>query len=59
MMAKKEQNKTEEKRYSRESLMRDPRFSNIQRDFLRVVLKEPFYTIKEAEEAVSIFFRKD
>lgn len=58
-MAKREQNKTKEKRYTREALMRDARFSGIQRDFLRVVLKEPFYTIKEAEEAVSIFFRKD
>ncbi len=58
-MAKREQIQNEEKKYTREALMRDARFSSIQRDFLRIILKKPFYTIAEAEEAVSNFFRKD
>lgn len=55
-MAKREQIQNEEKKYTREALMRDARFSSIQRDFLRIILKKPFYTIAEAEEAVSKFF---
>ena len=58
-MAKKEQTNLDEKRYTREALMRDPRFSGIQRDFLGVILKQPFYTIAEAEKTVSNFFGKD
>lgn len=47
------------KKYTREAIMRDKRFSHIQRDFLRIILKKPFYTITEAEKAVSKFFVKE
>lgn len=58
-MSKKEPNKSGQKMYSREALMRDARFSGIQRDFLGIILEKPFYTIEEAEKEVSHFFRKD
>lgn len=58
-MAKKKRQNDAEKRYTREALLRDSRFSGVQRDFLQVILKNPFYTIKEAEESVSHFFGKD
>lgn len=58
-MAKGKQAKDAGKRYTREALMRDPRFSWIQKDFLGVILSSPFYTIEEAEKAVSNFLRKD
>ena len=38
-----------DKKFKREVLLRDPRFSWCQKDFLGVVLKEPEYTIDEAE----------
>ena len=43
-------------RFKREVLLRDPRFSSYQQDFLAVVLKDPDYTIEEAEAAVAAFF---
>lgn len=46
------------KKFKREVLLRDPRFSWCQKDFLGVVLKEPEYTIDEAEKAVEAFFGK-
>lgn len=48
-----------EKRYSREALMRDKRFSGYQKDFLLAVLSKPDYTIAEAERAVKAFFEKE
>lgn len=45
-----------EKKFKREVLLRDPRFSCYQKDFLGVILKNPEYTIKEAQEAVEAFF---
>ena len=44
-------------RFKREVLLHDPRFSSYQQDFLAVVLKDPDYTIEEAEAAVASFFR--
>lgn len=48
-----------EKKYTREALMRDGRFSIYQRDFLAAVLSKPEYTIAEAERAVKAFFEKE
>lgn len=44
------------KKFSREAILRDKRFSKYQKDFLRAVLKEPEYTIAQAEKAVRAFF---
>lgn len=46
------------KRYSREAILKDKRFSGYQRDFLKVILKKEFYTIAEAKKAASAFFEK-
>lgn len=48
-----------EKKYTREALMHDERFSIYQRDFLAAVLTEPEYTIAGAEKAVTAFFGKE
>jgi len=48
-----------EKKYTREALLHDKRFSGCQRDFLSVVLSRPEYTIAEAEKAVEAFFGKE
>lgn len=47
-----------QKKYRREVLLRDPRFSKYQQDFLGVVLSKPEYTWAEAERAVKAFFRE-
>ncbi len=47
------------KKYSREALLKDKRFSSYQKDFLGVVLSKPEYTIAEAEKAVNDFFKKE
>ena len=44
-------------RFTREVRLHDPRVSSYQQDFLAVVLKDPDYTIEEAEAAVAAFFR--
>lgn len=46
------------KKYRREVLLQDPRFSGCQRDFLGEILREPEYTLAEAEKAVKAFFKK-
>lgn len=48
-----------EKRYAPKAIMRDNRFSNIQKDFLGIILTKPSYTIQEALKAVSDFFAKE
>lgn len=48
-----------QKKYRREVLLRDPRFSRYQKDFLGVVLSKPEYTWAEAVKAVKAFFRED
>lgn len=48
-----------EKKYTREALLRDKRFSIYQRDFLAAVLNKPEYTIAEAEKAAAAFFGKE
>ena len=45
------------KKYKREALLRDPRFSKYQQDFLRVVLWKDEYTWAEAVKAVKAFFK--
>lgn len=44
--------------YSREVLLKDPRFAGYQRDFLAAVLSKPFYTLAEAEAAVKKFWKE-
>jgi len=46
------------RKYTRETLLKDKRFSRFQRDFLAVVLCQPEYTIAEAEKAVKAFFER-
>ena len=46
------------KKYTREALLRDRRFSGYQKDFLLAVLSKPEYTIAEAEGAVKAFFER-
>ena len=46
------------KRYKREVILKDPRFSKYQKDFLSVVLSKQTYTLAEAERAVKAFFRE-
>lgn len=58
-MATKTKTAEKEPRYTREALLRDFRFAHVQRDFLGVILNKPFYTIWEAEKAVSTFFEKE
>lgn len=47
------------KKYTREALLRSKRYSGYQKDFLAAVLKEPEYTLTEADKAVKEFFGKD
>lgn len=47
-----------QKKYRREVLLRDPRFSQYQRDFLGVVLWKDEYAWSEAVKAVKAFFRE-
>jgi len=46
------------KRYTREALLKDKRFSGCQQDFLAAVLHQPEYTIAQAEKAVKAFFER-
>ena len=47
-----------QKKYRREVLLRDPRFSRYQKDFLGVILSKPEYTWAEAAKAVKAFFKE-
>ena len=47
------------KKYTRDALLRSKRYAGYQRDFLAVVLKEPEYTLAEADKAVKAFFGKE
>ena len=47
-----------QKKYRRAVLLRDPRFSRYQKDFLGVVLSKPEYTWAEAVKAVKAFFKE-
>lgn len=47
------------KRYSREVILRDPRFAKYQPDFLRVILSKSEYTLAEAERTAKAFFEKE
>ncbi len=47
-----------QKKYTREVLLADPRFSGYQKDFLGVVLSKPFYTLGEAKREAEKFFGK-
>ena len=46
------------KKYKREALLKDRRFSKYQKDFLRAVLKKEEYTIAGSEKLVSAFFNE-
>ena len=52
----KKENKSQEKRYKREALLKSKRFSHVQQDFLRAILTEETYTMAEAQKAVYVFF---
>ena len=45
------------KKFKREVLLKDPRFSKYQQDFLLVVLWKDEYTWAEAVKAVKAFFK--
>lgn len=47
-----------EKKYSRDILLKDPRFAAYQPDFLAAVLSKPFYTLAEAKAAVKEFWKE-
>lgn len=47
------------KKFTREALLKDKRFSKYQRDFLGVVLNKPEYTLAEATKVVEAFFEKE
>ena len=47
------------KKYTRDALLRSKRYAGCQKDFLAAVLKEPEYTLAEADKAVKAFFGKD
>jgi hypothetical protein len=47
------------KKYTREAILKDKRFSIYQRDFLEVVLNKPYYTLPEAIRVVKAFFEKE
>lgn len=46
------------KKYTREALLKDRRFSQYQQDFLRAVLTKEEYTIAEAVKTVKAFFER-
>ena len=56
--SKTEQKKKQEQRYSGEVLAKSKLFSNIQKDFLRVILGNDFYTIEEAKDKLSKFLER-
>ena len=45
-------------KYTREALLRAEEFSNVQPDFLSVLLCEPEYTLAEAQAIVDNYFGK-
>lgn len=47
------------KKYTREALLKSKRYAGYQKDFLAAVLKEPHYTLAEADKAVRAFFGKE
>lgn len=48
----------DETRYPTEALLKSKAFSGYQKDFARVLLTEPDYTISEAQAVLDEFFRK-
>ena len=46
----------QQKKYTREALLKSKRFSSYQRDFLGVILSKPEYTLAEATKVVKAFF---
>ena len=47
------------KKYTREALLKSKRYAGYQKDFLAAVLKEPYYTLVEADKAIRAFFGKE
>lgn len=50
--------KKKEPLYTREALLKDPRFAQYQPDFLAAVLSRPYYTLTEAQAAVKEFWKE-
>lgn len=44
------------KKYTKETILKDERFSKYQQDFLRVILTKDYYTIAEAKKIAEAFF---
>lgn len=47
------------KKYTREALLRSKEFAQYQKDFLRVILSKPYYTMAQAQKTVRAFFEKE
>ena len=56
--SKTKQEKKQERRYSGEVLTKSKLFPDVQKDFLRVILGNEFYTIEEAKEKISQFLER-
>lgn len=55
-MAEKTKTSRELKKFKREALLKSKHFSYVPQDFLQAILTEEYYTIEEAEKAVSEFY---
>lgn len=49
----------QEKRFTPEALIRSGRYAHVQKDFLRTILKQPTYTILEADKVIADFLEKE
>lgn len=54
VVQKPEENKAANRKYPTERLLRSSHLAGYQKDFARVVLTEPFYTISEAKAALDM-----
>ena len=54
-----EQTAKNETTYTREALLASKQFSDVQQDFLGVILSRPTYTLAEARAAVNDFMQKE
>ena len=56
-MAEKTKTAQKLKKFKREALLKSKHFSYVSKDFLKAILTEEYYTIEEAEKAISEFYR--
>ena len=50
--------KKKEPKYAKEAILASKVFEGYQKDFVSVILTEPYYTIAEAKKAVADYFSK-